>query len=249
MEKTICYMGDGDISGAAAYLCGVMSRYGLPHDYVPSAECPGDDFLRKRYGLYVLSDYPAEKLGEERMRRVLQCAREGSGLLMIGGWESFHGARGGYHESPLAEALPVEISSEDDRTNSPGPCLIRKRADHEILEGLPFDSPPGIGGFNRFTAKEGAEVLLSSLRFDVRIAAGGDFEFLRAEEAPLLVVGSFGEGRTAALATDVAPHWVGGFVDWGDARVIQEVGGGRIEVGNWYAEFFRNLLTWTGRIR
>ena len=62
------------------------------------------------------------------------------------------------------------------------------------------------------------------------------------------MVGEHGRGRTAALATDVAPHWVGGLVDWGDQRVVQDVGGGSIDVGNWYARFFRNLLVWTGRL-
>jgi hypothetical protein len=50
------------------------------------------------------------------------------------------------------------------------------------------------------------------------------------------------------LATDVAPHWVGGFVDWGDQRVAQAVANDGIEVGNWYARFFRNLLVWTGNL-
>ena len=63
-----------------------------------------------------------------------------------------------------------------------------------------------------------------------------------------MVVGQHGKGRTAALATDVAPHWVGGLVDWGDRRVVQDVAGGFIDVGNWYAQFFRNLLVWTGQL-
>jgi hypothetical protein len=63
-----------------------------------------------------------------------------------------------------------------------------------------------------------------------------------------LIVGRYGAGRTAALATDVAPHWVGGFVDWGDRRIAQAVGGGMIEVGNWYARFFHNLVAWTGKV-
>ena len=45
-----------------------------------------------------------------------------------------------------------------------------------------------------------------------------------------------------ALATDVAPHWVGGFVDWGKERVVADVGDDFIDVGNWYARFFRQLL-------
>ena len=67
------------------------------------------------------------------------------------------------------------------------------------------------------------------------------FRFTRGEESPLLVVGQHGRGRVAALATDVAPHWVGGLVDWGDRRITQEVAGGFVEIGNWYAQFFRNL--------
>ncbi len=55
-------------------------------------------------------------------------------------------------------------------------------------------------------------------------------------------------GRAAALATDVAPHWVGGFVDWGDDRVVQEVAGGLMEFGNWYGQFFRNLVAWAGSL-
>ena len=49
------------------------------------------------------------------------------------------------------------------------------------------------------------------------------------------MVGRHGYGRTAALATDVAPHWVGGLVDWGDQRITQKVTEDSIEVGNWYA--------------
>jgi hypothetical protein len=29
---------------------------------------------------------------------------------------------------------------------------------------------------------------------------------------------------------------------------LQEVGGGCVESGNWYAHFFRNLPVWTGQL-
>jgi uncharacterized membrane protein len=112
---------------------------------------------------------------------------------------------------------------------------------------LPWNAPPGIGGFNEIQPKPDAHVLLTAVTFDVRQSAG-EFQFTKNKEWPLLVTGHYGSGRTAALATDVAPHWVGGFVDWGDRRVIQEVAGDCIEVGNGYARFFRNLLAWTGRL-
>jgi hypothetical protein len=48
-----------------------------------------------------------------------------------------------------------------------------------------------------------------------------------------------------AMATDAAPHWVGGLVDWGESRVEAQADGAEaIEVGNWYAELFSNIIKW-----
>jgi uncharacterized membrane protein len=124
---------------------------------------------------------------------------------------------------------------------------VHKRTDHPILAGLPWETPPGIGGLNAFRPKPNTTRLLDAVPF--RVTHRGDaYEFAPGEPMPLLVVGQHGAGRTAALATDVAPHWVGGFVDWGDRRVVQDVEGGFIDVGSWYAQFFCNLLVWTGQL-
>jgi uncharacterized membrane protein len=277
MPGKICYLGDDSLQGAAAYLGGIMLHYGLDFDYVPTAEAPPADFIKTPYSLYVVSDYYAAKFGQAAMSHVPRCVEQGAGLLMLGGWVSYHGQLGEYHASPLADVLPVVMEQHDDRRNAFQPCLMNKKEDHPIVDGLPWSMPPGIGGYNAITPKPGATMLLTSVRFSVRRAGKGteqvagktpfalhnvsptatsvpfgseadDFHFTRGEESPLLVVGHYGRGRVAALATDVAPHWVGGLVDWGDRRITQEVAGGSIEVGNWYAQFFRNLLTWTGNI-
>jgi uncharacterized membrane protein len=248
MPAKICYLGDGNLQTAAAYLGGIMLHYALEFDYVPSDQPPPADFASKPYALYVVSDYPAATFGSAAMSHVSRCVEQGSGLLMLGGWESFHGRLGEYHASPLADVLPVLMRQNDDRRNSAQPCLVNKTAEHPILAGLPWDQPPGIGGFNAIQPKPGSQTLLTSILFAVHCEAG-KFQFTRGEESPLLVVGQHGRGRVAALATDVAPHWVGGFVDWGDRRVAQDVGGGMVEIGNWYAEFFRNLSIWTGQLK
>jgi len=245
----ICYLGDDHLDGAAAiYLAGIMRHYGLPFDHIRSDREPPAGFEEKPYSLYIVSDYPAARFQAGMMERLVGRVRQdGAGLVMLGGWESYFGRLGEYQESPLAEALPVVMQRSDDRRNQAQPCLIRQTADHPILAGLPWDRPPGIGGFNAVQPKPNAATLLMSVQFSVR-QTNGEFAFVRGEESPLLVVGEFGNGRTAALATDVAPHWVGGFVDWGDARIVQEIGNGFIEVGNWYAEFFRNLTVWIGKL-
>jgi hypothetical protein len=247
MPAKICYLGDGRLNGAAGYLAAIMQEYSLPFDHVPSNESPPATFRRRRYALYVVSDYPAAQFGTAAMTHVAGRVAAGAGLLMLGGWESYFGRLGEYHESPLADVLPVVMQLADDRRNYAQPCLIRRVAEHPILKDLPWDAPPAIGGRNLVRAKDGARTLLNAVEFLVREEAG-KFHFLRGVEAPLLVVGRHGRGRTAALATDVAPHWVGGLVDWGNRRVAQAVAGELVEVGNWYAMFFCNLLTWTGRL-
>jgi uncharacterized membrane protein len=63
------------------------------------------------------------------------------------------------------------------------------------------------------------------------------------------VLGKLGKGRTAAFLSDVAPHWVGGFVDWGPRRVKSKApGAAEIEVGSYYAQFWKQLLAWVGRL-
>jgi hypothetical protein len=114
---------------------------------------------------------------------------------------------------------------------------------------LPWTNrPPCIGGFNRFTAKSDALTVLEIQRFAAS-QNEGRFVFEPADCHPLLVVGSYGQGRVAALATDVAPHWVGGLVDWGPLRVAAQAPGGEaVEVGDLYDRFFHQLLGWTGRL-
>jgi hypothetical protein len=247
MLQTICYLGDDYLSGAAIYLAGIMTEAGLAFDYVPSAESPAKEFSERQYALYVISDYPGGRFNREQLEHVVRCVRAGSGLAMFGGWESYHGRLGEYHRSPLADVLPVTMLDEDDRHHCAQPCLVEKVAEHPILDGLPLETPPGVGGFNRITPKPEAQTLLNAVEFAAeRIGDGYQFSPLR--RWPLLVVGQQGSGRTAALATDVAPHWVGGFVDWGDQRVLVDLPSGSIDVGNWYARFFRNLLIWTGQL-
>mgnify|MGYP001814249796 FL=1 len=259
MNNRILYAGDSDLGGAAAYLAGVLTHAGLPFDYVSSDAPLGLSPETAERRSYIISDYPAKNLTDADFRCIVGDVERGSGLLMIGGWESFHGAAGEYHRSPLAGVLPVRMQPSDDRVNAPQPCLVEKRMDHPILDGLPLTHPPGIGGYNRVKPKPDAEVLLSARHFAVQVRLsdgvkdpgrddrlGSEYTFTPGERAPLLVVGRHGRGRTAAFTSDVAPHWVGGFVDWGPDRVqIRAPGADEIDVGSHYAAFFTRLIRWT----
>lgn len=251
----ILYLGDGSMDGAAAYLSGVMAHYDLDYEHRPSSEPLDSGTPDRNWSVIVISDYPAANISPEIMSRLVEQVADGTGLIMLGGWDSFQGQGGDYHGSAIGNILPVLISPDDDRVNSSGPCLIFRGAEHPITDGLPFDKDsPGIGGFNRFKAKAEAEVLLESRRYTASIqSADGDRHRLTALPGPdpLLVSGQYGNGRVCAWASDVAPHWVGGLVDWGPDR-IEARGHGKasaVEVGNLYAEFFVNLLRWTAGVK
>lgn len=245
MTGSVLYCGDTTLDSAAAYLASMMNLWGLEFDYVPG-DCPlTADMIDTDRSLYIFSDYPAEQISSEFQQQVLKQVESGVGLLMIGGWESFHGLGGDWNGTPISDALPVVISDSDDRQNCDGPVFVQPvDREHSIVADLPWNErPPLIGGFNRFDVKPTGNLILEAIRTKARLIDSG-FEIVEVERTPLLVTGTFGEGPTAALATDVAPHWIGPMVDWGNERVAAQVTGtDGIEVGNLYEQFFRQLVS------
>ncbi len=250
MNGKILYFGDTALKEAASYLAGVMAYRRLAFDYIPSDSGIQDSMLDRDYQLYIVSDYPSKLFGPRQLAKIAERVSAGAGLLMIGGWESFTGFGGDYGKTVLKDVLPVEMSEGDDRVNCPQPCLVEPISDHEIIADLPFSAVcPGIGGFNRVACKPDALEILSARRFSVS-AHERKFVFNPVEKSdPLLVVWTFGQGRVTAFASDAAPHWVGGLVDWGDGRVAAcGPGANPVEVGNLYARFFGQMIAWTGRL-
>ncbi|MHC4123195.1 MAG: glutamine amidotransferase [Planctomycetota bacterium] len=247
MKTPILYLGDTSLKEAGSYLAGVMSYYKLNFDYLASGEKFNNSLFDNNYSTIIISDYPAKNFTQDQLKILAEKIQHGMGLLMIGGWESFTGANCEYNDTISSEILPVIMKNSDDRVNCPQPCLIKKTTEHEIIKSLPFDeNPPCIGGFNQFQAKPQSQTILSVCRFNVCYEADG-FKFHPFEKTdPLLVLGSYGKAKICALATDAAPHWVGGLVDWGNSRIEAKAdGANQIEVGNWYAEFLANIIKWT----
>ncbi|MCL2742786.1 MAG: glutamine amidotransferase [Planctomycetaceae bacterium] len=249
----LIYFGDDTQNEAAGYLSGVLMYYGIDFVHVNSTLPPPADFTKTKYSAFILSDYRSERFSPEQLQYIKDSVEAGSGLLMLGGWSSYHGQNGKYNETVLAEVLPVIMKDSDDRLNFPQSAVVYKNiesyrennAEHPITGGLPWHCPPCIGGCNRVMAKDDAQVLLSIRSFNIHVKydAEDNTMFLPGEKLPLLIVGQYGKGKTAALATDAAPHWVGGFVDWGTERITQQVTeANEIEVGADYAKFFKQLV-------
>lgn len=250
MHGDVLYLGDTRLDGPAGYLAGVLTWAGISFDHVPSHRGPTDEEWQAARRLIVVSDYPSALLSAEVQQSLLSQVKAGAGLWMIGGWESFQGSAGGWRGTALGDALPVEIRADDDRVNSDQPSLIRlaspSAAEHPAVADLPWgERPPTVGGWNAVRVKPDAELLLEVVRFSASHSPTG-FTFQPCAVHPLLVSGRFGLGRTLALTTDAAPHWVGGLVDWGLSRITSHAPGAEpIEVGLYYAQFLASLARWT----
>ena len=192
------------------------------------------------FALVVLSDYPGRHVSAQHQAALTEAVeRRGGGLLMIGGWASFGGPRGSYRGTPVAELLPVEITAEDDRVNSPlGTVLIARREAHPAIASIQGETPCVVVGYNAVRPRNGALTLIDG--YALRVGADTQPE-LDKLATPMLSVWQRGNGRTGAIAPDLMPHWAGGIVDWGDQRITLPTGN---EVGHLYVAFLLDLCRW-----
>lgn len=175
-------------------------------DHFPSTEAELDSF-----DLVVLSDIGANTLllsaatflagtrTPNRLDALASWVRAGGSLLMVGGYLSFQGieAKANYVNTAIADVLPVEMESGDDREETPhGVAPVVTNPEHPVTRGLPHVWPQ-ILGFQRVRARAGADVLVE------------------VDGQPLAVTGRAGKGRVMAFTSDMGPHWLpDDFVTW-----------------------------------
>lgn len=211
----------------AKWLIAALERGGYEVDYMPNHRA-GTEFPTKleeleEYAAVILSDIGANTLllhpdtfeksipKPNRLKLIREYVENGGGFLMVGGYISFQGieAKANYKGSPIEDILPIIMEANDDRVEVPEGLNPVRVKEHEVLEGVEKEWPMLLG-YNRFKAKEDGETL---------VGYEGD---------PIVTVGQYGEGRTAAFASDCAPHWGSPeFVEWQD-----------------YGKFWTNLVRW-----
>lgn len=202
--------------------------HGITH--IPSHRVAEDFPLEieelNKFDVVILSDVGANtmllhpKVFEEgrpvpnRLRLLREWVKNGGGLMMAGGYLSFQGfeAKAHYAGSPIEEVLPVNISHWDDRVEEPQGVSGELTKDHWITEGLDAQWPILLG-YQLLEPKDDAETLAT------------------VDGSPLLVVHSYGAGRSVAFSSDISPHWAPReFMEWDGygrlfSRIVKWVGG------------------------
>jgi len=181
------------------------------------------DKLRK-YNTVVLSDVGSNtfllgrktflrgEAGPDYLDLLRAYVEDGGGLVMVGGYMSFSGIDGkaGYARTCLADVLPVEVAGGDDRIERPAGVVPElDLPGHEILRQVPRPWP-ALLGYNRVSLRSSALAVA------------------RCGPDPLLAVGQYGAGRSAAFTSDLGPHWA------------------PLEFTRWpgYARLWANIASW-----
>lgn len=242
----ILYAGDSEAGGPANYLLAILKARSFEVRHIPPSENLRPSLVRETYDAFLLSDFPKRRTPRAAEERIVEQVRRGAGLLMAGGWASFSGPFGGWRGSQIEALLPVCCKRGDDRVVFPGGAYPVLKEKHPALNGLSFQSPPVICGLNALRPKGGSLVLLTVRALMPRAGKVN----LAKKEYPLLILSSDPMRRTAAFASDFAPHWCGGLLDWGGAsRAFPVSAGIRVEVGLSYFRLVSALLAWLTGLR
>ena len=172
------------------------------------------DRLREgKYDVFLLGDVDVTALNAPTWRAMAEAVERGAGLAMLGGFHSF--GPGGFLDSPLADVLPINMGRAERQAFNDPPRVdmhlegrLRMLPDerggqvHPILRIEPGDANlpawqelPELDGANRFD------------RLRVKPTARVEAVASDASRSPLLVLGPYGDGRTAAFAADSTWHW------------------------------------------
>ena len=209
---------DGVVHSEAGHMLkSLRSDPEIEVDYIPTSQVQREfpnDF--SKYDVVIYSDVGTDTvimyedrflncpMGKSRLGALKEYVKGGGGLAGIGGWMSFGGMYGQakWHNTPIEEILPVTCHPWDDRVElSEGMKPHIVAPDHPIMKGIDWNGAPVLfSGYNQVEKKPEGKLLAEY---------NGD---------PIVVVGSYGEGRTMVLASDCAPHWGRGFVDWPGSR-------------------------------
>jgi len=176
-----------------------------------------DDYLSS-FDLIIFQNFKYKPFIDKKyLFNIRKYVEKGGAFLMVGGELSFQG--GGYSRTPIEDILPVRFKDiatrfidkefrpkiSGDFSNHPI-LRLEKESNEEVWSALPPLHGVNLG----LIANKDAYVLLKN-----------------ESESPILVVGEFGEGRTALLATDSVWSW--GFGKAG---------------GRYFHRFWNNVIDW-----
>lgn len=194
-----------------------------------------DQLREGKFDVFILGNVDYQGLSEQTWQLMADEIGRGSGLAMLGGFHSF--GPGGFRNTPLDDVLPIVMGAAERQNfgepprqdmHLPGPIrMIPRTAGNQLhplfqvdeanAGQLDWQQLPALDGANRFDPR--------AIKPNAAVIAQGD----DPARSPLIVLGTWGEGRTAAIAFDTTWRW-------------QMEGFGELQ-----KRFWRQLVLWLSR--
>ncbi|MBK9035988.1 MAG: hypothetical protein IPL61_32860 [Myxococcales bacterium] len=158
----------------------------------------------------------------------------GGGLAMLGGDMSF--SSGGYHGTPVAAALPVELAEPwgaGDLIDTArfAPELTDAGKTHPVT-ALRYATADNVAAWKALPELEGVNRVLGAKPDATVLAVHPRLRTARGAPMPVIVAGDYGQGRTLAITTDSL--WRYGFVAAGRPG----------DDGRAYGKLWENAIRW-----
>ncbi|NIA21284.1 MAG: hypothetical protein GWP05_04800 [Anaerolineaceae bacterium] len=149
------------------------------------------------YEVVLFDDVPRSYLSARQASSLKAAVADGVGFLMIGGEHAF--ASGGYAGTPLADLLPVRITSGQGQIA--GPLKFQPKPAGLQMRILQLEKNGSAQAWKSLPPLAGANVVGPPKSSAEVLAVGGN------NNVPLLVVGQYRKGRVAALTVDTTWQW------------------------------------------
>jgi uncharacterized membrane protein len=158
----------------------------------------------------------------------------GGGLAMLGGEMAF--SSGGYHGTPVAAALPVELAPPWNRnelldTARFQPILTDAGQGHPVT-ALRHTTADNVAAWKALPELEGVNLVVGAKPGAAVLATHPKLKTKAGKPMPVIVAAEYGKGRSLAVTTDTLWRW--GFV--AAARPGDD--------GRRYQEFWENAIRW-----
>jgi uncharacterized membrane protein len=159
-------------------------------------------FDKQHYDVIIIGDISARRFSgasAKVLEKIKELVKEGTGLMMLGGFESFGNSDWASFGKPVADVLPVELNQKGNVPDVVKVKMVPTAAgfDHYILRML--NSPADNRKFweTQMPPLEGM-TLLGDPKQGATVLATRDND----PKQPILVATTFGKGRTLAFACD-----------------------------------------------
>ncbi len=210
----------------------------VPNDEMSLIPFPTAELFEEQlpsFDLIVLQNFEYLPYGLGDYLDTIRAYVEGGGALaMLGGAQSF--SSGGYQNTPVAAALPVELLTPFSSaplldTGRFSPVLTAAGLAHPVT-ALRYEPADNAAAWRALPPLEGLNLTSGVRAGATALAVHPSLKLPGGKPMPLIVAGDYGKGRSLAITTDTLWRW--GFV--AAARPGDD--------GRQYTRFWENAIRW-----